>query len=657
MTDAVHAWTGKILRVDLTARRIEVEDTLTYAHDYIGGRGIATRIAWNELKPGVGPFDADNPLMIMTGPLTGTTAPFSGRTTLATTAPQAYPTPWFTRASLGGHWGPELKYAGFDGLVVTGIADFPVYLWIEDGQASIRDARDLWGLGIYDTQLRLFDRHGKDIRVLAIGQAGEHLSRIAIISTETESAAGQGGFGGVMGSKNLKAVACRGRGRLTIARPAEFTAKCRAIAKEAHASHGWPHNPQLDPVLVTKYGQKFQACTQQCAKPCRDARYYTHVPGVLCPNKTYAGQVDCIAALFPGIQGTFYDWNLGFEAGFEVGRMTNDFGLNQWDLLIGIVPWLRACRDEGLVRDLDGIPIDLDNPRFWAELFRKIAYREGMGAALAEGGRRAPAILGFGQDLIDKFYTAWGYAGHWDGHADKINYIFYPYWIVAALQWAVDTRDPISSGHGYVQSMMCWNPVRSPQYGITWEQMKAVGADLYGTPDAVDPEKGYEAKEVPAVWHGHRSIMKDSLPLDDQIFPRVFSRYTPDGRSRTDDMLGTSFEYELFTTSTGLDITEADFEGMCERIMNLDRALLIRNYGRSRADDETVIPAFEYPENVVNPLVGSPQTLDRGKFLALLDAYYRLRDWDPETGHPTQATLTRVGLADVAQELAPQLPA
>jgi hypothetical protein len=100
--------------------------------------------------------------------------------------------------------------------------------------------------------------------------------------------------------------------------------------------------------------------------------------------------------------------------------------------------------------------------------------------------------------------------------------------------------------------------------------MKAVGVELYGTADAVDPEMRCEAKEIPAVWHGHRSIMKDSLPLDDQMFPRLFSRYTEDGRSRARDMLGSSFEYELFSTATGLDISEADFELMCEQVVNLD---------------------------------------------------------------------------------------
>ena len=651
MKRQAYGWTGKILRVDLSSREMAIENTLKYGPEYIGGRGIATRIAWNELRPGTGADDEGNLLMIFTGPLTGTPAPYSGRTTLCTVAPQAYPQPWFTRASLGGHWGPELKYAGYDGIVIRGKSESPVYLHIEDGKASIEDAGDLWGAGIYDTQARLFQRHGRDTRSLTIGQAGENLSRIAIISTETESSAGQGGFGAVMGAKKLKAIAVRGRGQIEIAHPEEFLTTCLAIRDEVHAAHGSPHEPELDPELASKYGQKFQACTQQCAKPCLLSHYYTRVPGTIYPNQVYAGQMHCVATLFPGIPDTFYDWKLGFEAGFEISTFTNDFGLNQWDLLLGIFPWLRACKKDGLVSEIDGMEIDLDSPHFWVEIVRKIAFREGVGDVLAEGGRRAPELLGFGQEQMENLYTAWGSAGHWDGHGDKINPIFYPYWIVSALQWAMDTRDPISSGHGYGQNIMNWSREVSPECGLSWEQIKEIGTQVYGTVEAIDPESGYEAKEVPAVWHGHRSVMKDSLPVGDQMYPRIYSSHTEDHRARSGDMMGTSFEYELFTSATGVDVTEEEFELMCERTINLDRALQIRNYGRSRKDDESVIPAFEYPENLVNPFVGKKMSLDRAQFPELMDRYYQLRGWDVETGHPKPETLRRLGLEDVAEAM------
>ena len=129
-------------------------------------------------------------------------------------------------------------------------------LWIEDSKVEIRPASHLWGKGIYGTQEMLFDELGKDVRILAIGQAGENLSRISIISTETESSAGQGGYGAVMGSKNLKAIAVRGTGAVHIARPEEFDRKAKAIHAEAQAPHGSPNPQALDTEKRSKYGQK-----------------------------------------------------------------------------------------------------------------------------------------------------------------------------------------------------------------------------------------------------------------------------------------------------------------------------------------------------------------------------------------------------------------
>ena len=158
----------------------------------------------------------------MTGPLTGTLAPASGRLEICGKAPQSYPTTHYTRSSMGGHWGPELKYAGFDGVIIYGRASSPVYLWIEDGEAEIMDAEWLWGLDTFTTQKKLIERHGKRTQVCCIGQAGENLVRIAVIQSGIENAAGQGGFGAVMGSKKLKAIAVRGSGGVKIAKPKQL---------------------------------------------------------------------------------------------------------------------------------------------------------------------------------------------------------------------------------------------------------------------------------------------------------------------------------------------------------------------------------------------------------------------------------------------------
>ena len=645
-------YSGKLLRINLTTRRTEQQPTMEFLPEWYGGRATAARIAWDEIPPGTGAFDPGNPLMIITGPLTGTAAPFSGRTTVCGISAQGHPVEWYSRSSFGGHWGPELKHAGFDGLIITGRATEPVYLEIHNRQCRIVPARDLWGLGIYDTQKTLMNRLGREWRVFATGPAGENLVRIAIAATETESASGQGGYGAVMGSKNLKAIAVRGTLPLDISNPDQFAHICRLVRMEAHGSHGWPHEPELDPEKVRKYGQRYQACTQGCAVRCYDARFYTTVPAVLQRGKVFSGQVDCVAGLFPGFEGSFYNWDLGFEAGFEIGRLANDLGLNHWEILIGLMPWLRALNDEGELSEIDGMKINLSDPAFWDFVLRGIAFREGeFRSALSEGTVRASENLGIGRRQIRKLFPAWGYAGHWDGHGDRINYVFFPYWLVSAVQWAVDTRDPISSAHGYAQNIMGWSKICSPEHGLEWERIKQVSARIYGTEKSADPLGGYSHKAFPAWWHGQRSVMKDSLTVGDQVFPRIYSRKTPDNFAMAEGIDGPSFERRMFNTCTGIDWSDRDMEFASERVIQLERSMLVRNFNRSRKDDESVIPYFQEEEYLTNPLTGRKQSMDKGEFKKILSEYYRLRGWNEETGTPEKATLERFGLKKEAEEL------
>jgi len=649
-------YAGKLLRVNLSTRSIEQQSTADYLPDWYGGRAMAARIAWDEIPPGTGAFDPGNPLIILTGPLTGTAAPFSGRTTVCGISAQGHPVEWYSRSSFGGHWGPELKHAGFDGIVVTGRASSPVYLKVEDSRCSIEDARSLWGFGIYATQKLIMNQLGQNWRVFATGPAGENLVRIAIAATETESASGQGGYGAVMGSKNLKAIAVHGTLSIGVADPERFTEVCRLVRSEAHGSHGWPHTPELDQNKVKKFGQRYHACTQGCAVRCYDARFYTTVPAVLQRGKVLSGQVDCIAGLFPGFEGTFYNWKLGFEAGFEIGQIANDLGLNHWEILIGLVPWLRYLKEDGILSRIDGMEIDLDNPAFWAFLLNGIAARQGeFRSALSEGTVRASEILGIGGDRIKQLFPAWGYAGHWDGHGDRINYIFFPYWIVSALQWAVDTRDPISSAHGYCQNIMGWSRICSPEHGLEWDRIQEVSSKIYGTKISADPLGEYAGKAFPAWWHGQRSVMKDSLTVGDQVFPRIYSRKTEDNFARAGDMEGPSFERNMFASLTGIPWSDADMEKASERVIQLERALLVRNFNRSRTDDESVIPYYEKAEQQTNPLVGYRVAMDAERFRSVLSEYYSLRGWDEVTGRPLYETMDKFGLAKEAKEMGDSL--
>ena len=649
MSSQPYGWAGKILRVDLSSREISTEDTLRWGMDYLGGRGLAARIAWEELPPGIGAFDPDNPLMLMPGILSGTPSPSSGRTTICAVSPQAYPQEWFTRASIGGHWGTELKYAGYDGLIVTGQADRPVYLWIEDDRVELRDASHLWGKGIMGTQQQLLGELGRDVRILTIGQAGENRCRIAIIATETESAAGQGGFGAVMGAKQLKAIAVRGHGAIHVADPKELLARCQVVREGAQIRYGgrrrrFEARRQTDK-NENKYGQKHYACTQHCPVAC--ATFYGNVPGVVHKDRVYKGQFHCCSPGFP--QAKPY-WDIGFEAGFEVASLANDYGLNHWEFRFGIGPWIYMCQQRGELLELDGDRVDLNDPHFWALLMEKMAFRDGWGDIFAEGGQRIPELLGIGQDLIGQFYPAWGHASHWDGHG-SFGGPAYPYWLVTGLQWAMDTRDPLGGGHGYTTNMTRMGHAFEADDEAAWEKVRQLGELIYGSRAAADPWSGYEGKAHAALYHCDMNPLKDALGICDNIFPLLIDLKADDLLLRARGVEGRFFEHYISAPALGIDLSAEEFYRIGTRIFTLERALQIRNWGRDRTADETVIDYLAYPEVNTSPFAGEQVAVDRDRFSQLIDEYYDLRDWDRATGWPTRTSLEQLGMNDVADGL------
>jgi aldehyde:ferredoxin oxidoreductase len=213
-------YTGRILRIDLSSGKIDTFGTEPYIDKFLGGRGIMAKLHWDMVthKPKrVGAFDPENPFVIMTGPLTATLAPSSGRTECSAISPQTYPDECYTESSFGLHFGPELKFAGFDGMVVTGKAERPVWILINNRKVQIRDGRHLWGLDMFDAQERVWKElgdHQRKTQILVAGPAGENLVRSASIMHGSSAGAGQGGFGAVWGSKHLKAIAVSfGQGR------------------------------------------------------------------------------------------------------------------------------------------------------------------------------------------------------------------------------------------------------------------------------------------------------------------------------------------------------------------------------------------------------------------------------------------------------------
>ncbi len=637
----VYGWTGKILRVDLSSGDIRTEDTLRWGAEYFGGRGLAARIAWDELPPGVGAYDPDNPLMFMPGVLSGTPAPSSGRTSICAVSPQAYPLEWFTRASIGGHWGTELKYAGYDGLIVTGQASGPVYLWVEDDHAELRDASALWGQGIMATQKQLLSELGDDVRILTIGQAGENRSRIAIIATETESAAGQGGFGGVMGAKNLKAIAVRGHGAVHVADSRELLARCAVVRDGMMIKYARRRRTNR---IEGKYKQKHYACTQHCAVPC--VTFYSDVPGAVYKDRKYSGQFHCCA---PGFVKS-PQWDVGFEAGFEVAQLANDYGLNHWEFRFGIGPWLHACQQRGELEMLNGDRADLNDPHFWVKLIEKTALREDWGDCFAEGGQRAPALLGAGEDLINQFYPAWGQASHWDGHG-SFGLPSYPYWLVTGLQWAMDNRDPLGGGHGHTTNFSSMIRTIDKDDKVTWDKVRQLSERVYGVPSAADPWSGYQGKAHAASLHCDMNPLKDALGICDNIFPLIVDLKAEDLQIRAHGIEGLDFEYYFTAPALGLDMSRDEFYRTGTRIFTLERLLQIRNWARDRTVDETVISYLAYPETDPNPVTGDRVCVDPDGFGQLMDEFYALRGWNRNTGWPTRKCLEQLGMGSMADDM------
>ncbi|MBN1369912.1 MAG: hypothetical protein JW954_06730 [Dehalococcoidaceae bacterium] len=626
-----YGWAGGILDVDLSEGRISVLDTMEYAPKYIGGKGLMHRLAWERLPKGTTPFGPENCLMLTTGPLTGTPAPTSGRMEVGGISPQSIPE-MYSHSGVGGWFGAELKYAGFDGVLIRGIAPAPCYLCITDGSAEIMDARYLWGLGSYATRHELKRIHGGNTRSLVIGPAGENKSRIAAMLTDSGNAAGQGGFGGVAGSKNLKAVCINGSGSISIARPEELLARRSEIGRRPS------DNPLVRGTDLEYFGyslspvswQKFNlSCTHACDRACmpafinlpRASRGGYHCSDFACIGQMSAGwQQSDVFGEEPGVEWPLWQHNL--ERGLEVIELMNDLGLNQYEILGGMVPWIVMSAHEGLLSEKElGFAVNPHAPEWWVKLLNGIAYREGFGDLLAEGATRTINTLGkekYGQTLytgkrrfkgIDmptpvSLQQAWGYAAHYSGRGINASVPF-PDWLLRALTWMTQSRDSNNDTHHRSRA----------------QDLKAFRAEPY---------RGVNGPRM-AIWDEHRSEIKCSLTLCDWAFPIAYY---------------TSAESKLFSAVTGIDTSEEELDFIGERLKNLQRAVLIRNNDRTReVEIAEILPFFKHPDGTTGAVI------DEHEFAVLADNYYRQRGWDESTGWPTRAKYEELGLTDIGGEM------
>jgi len=637
----VGGWVGKVLDVDLTSGEITTRDTMAYARDYIGGRALASRIAWDEIPAGISACDPENRVIVATGPLTGTLAPTSGRTIMTGLSPRTYPMPWYTHSTLGGWFGAELKYAGFDAIVIRGQAKSPVVVEVRNGKARIVEAADLWGLGAREVQLALKERMGQEAQMLAIGPAGENLVRFATVQHAEENAAGHSGFGAVWGSKRLKAIAARGTGGVPVADQG-------ALLREVLELGALRPAPFTAPLWGDRPGKQKPVCSHACTYDCGVGSYGYAEDGRRIPGWCIGG-LTWVTEDY--MKNTAYSGgglevppgrNFGLSTEAPLHEMCNSLGLDLWFRLV-MQPWFIRCRQLG-IRRIRGFPIEPDDVGWFEDFMLQLAHRESLGEVFAEDlvramdeleGELPEELIRLGRALEFGF----GFPAHREGRLWDEEPL--PFWVISAMMYASESRDPSIGAH---QSSLMLADFLLADPAVACRQFRALSEKVWGYPNALEPT--FENKAPVAIWSQHQHMLIDSLPLCDFAFPQLVRPMEGRGEwQSTEDITGDlDLHLRLFAAVTGVELSREEMEEVAERAFTLERAMLARA-GRGRALEESLAPHFRLPCRADGTLI------DEAGFSRLLDEYYSARGWDLEFGWPEADLLRRLRLDEVIPEI------
>lgn len=595
-----NGYMGKVLEVDLSTKRVVVSDLdMKAAEQYVGGRGLGAKYLWDRVKkPGLDPLSPENPLMFWTGPLTGTAIPGPSRVTVCTksanTSPVSSPYPnastvaW---ACMGGMLAPEIKFAGYDGIIITGKSEKPVMLVIDDAKVEIKDASHLWGKSTNDTDLILRKELGASFRTAYIGPAGENLVKYAAILSESSRAAGRSGVGCVMGSKKLKALAVRGSQPVPVAKQDEVL-KIRADMFKAiqswNAYDQWRRWGTASMLMAssqagTQVTKNFREGTYEqvdkIGAPISEKEFWVkHRSCLQCPlhcmkiGQISSGPYKGTIAEGPEYEtGTLHGSNcLVTDLGgmMKSIELADDLGLDS--ISAGnVLAFVMELYEKGIVTqgDLDGIDAKWGNVEAMIALQQKIAKREGVGDILAEGVKKA--AIKFGKD-------AEKYAMHVKG-----------------------------------QELAAWNIQANHGFAI-----------VYGTSN-----RGACHQVGPTVEEQQRRTMCDTV---------VICRFVYYG-------IGTALFQKALNAVTGSQLDDAAFFRVADRIWNLEKVFNARE-GFRRADDY-VPKRFVTEAFTVGPKKGA--ILPPEKQEQMLDEYYTKRGWDTKTSLPGEPKLKELGLEEV----------
>ena len=617
-------YTGKLLRVNLTSGKIKEEPLKEeWAEKYLGGAGIASRILYDELKPGIDPLGPKNKTLIMTGPVNGTIIPTASRVGAYCKSPL---TGSFFHGTAGGHIGAELKYAGWDGIIIEGRASVPVYLWIDDDLVEIREASHLWGMHSYEVQEKLKEELGLDeVHVASIGPAGELLNRFACI-TFGARVTGRGGTGAVWGSKKLKAVAVRGTGSVDVPDITKFKHFADELLKvfRNHPATSKILPTYGTPVLVNAnnalgiFGsynwqeELFENAEGLSGETMRETIVAKDKACFACPVRS--SKLCVIKSERDGnyvVEGPEYEniYSLGSCCGIGsiktvaiAERICDNYGMDAIEAGVAIA-FSMECFEKGILtlEDTEGMELRFGDEEAMLTMLHKIGKREGLGDLLAEGVKRVSEKLGQGSE-----------------------------------DFAMHTKGMTVAGHS-ARGM--------PGFGLGYATGPRGGSHHDGRPTGERTglvlRETFEGKAEYTARINHFSIYTDSMivcHLAESIWgPLDISEWC----------------VKSLNVATGMQSSLEDAKKTAERIWNMMRAFMVRE-GFRRKDDKLPKRFMEepIPKGPSKGMVFSRENLDK-----LLDEYYGFRGWDLKTGIPTPERLTSLDLEDVAQDMKPYLAA
>lgn len=598
----------KILKIDLSKKSIKVCSLdMNTAKKYLGGCSLAAGLAYRLIDSQIDPLGPENPLFFMTGPLTGTRAPCSGRHGVCAKSPL---TRIWGEATSGGFWGSMLRHAGYDGIIVKGKSEKPVYITIENSEVKVNDASHLWGMGTYETQRILLGEH-KGCRVLSIGPAGENMVRFAAIINDHGRAAARSGLGAVMGSKKLKAIAVKGDGKPPLAQESEFNEYAKLLQKDIResvyanvmreygtpvytdmgmelgdvpakyfAENVFPADELTGMVLKEKYGAKPKTC-YACPIGCGKQ--------IVLDGTTVNGpEYETIAALGP-LNG-IYDMKPIAVA----GHICNDLGMDT--ISAGVtVAFANYLYEKGLLKPSHarGIELKWGDGELVARLLKMTAERRGIGNLIAEGVAGMAQALGVDRDLaatVKKMEVPM--------HDPRAFYGM-------AIIYATSPR-----GACHLRSQF-----------MEVERGTFMDEDLNIIPSE-DPKWRFSLLGKAEIIVRHQNLSE----VFNAALVCAFAFYKSGQLSR------------LLNYATGWSITPEKLNEIGERSFNLKRVINNR-LGVTRRDDYL-------PRLVLEPLKGGGTAwkTPREDFEKALQEYYEARGWDWETGKPKAETLTRLAI-------------